>query len=184
MVNIVAELGNTHEGSVGLAKAMIEAAKEAGATHVKLQTHFFEFESTPDAPNPPYFLEESRKNYFERTSFGRKEFLQLIKFSNDIGIELFSSPFSEQAVKFLADCGVSILKIPSGEVTNLPLVRCAASTKLALILSSGMSSWGELDAAFDEIDASNGNLECIMQCTSMYPTLAKFVGLNDLSELK
>lgn len=184
MVNIIAELGNTHEGSIGLAKAMIEAAKEAGATHVKVQTHFFEFESTPDAPNPPYFSEESRKDYFERTSFGKKEFLELLNFSKHIGIELFSSPFSKQAVEFLADCGVALLKIPSGEVTNIPLLRCAAATKLPLILSSGMSSWAELDEAVHEIEASNGNLECIMQCTSMYPTQAKCVGLNNLSELQ
>ena len=63
---IIAEVGNTHEGSLGLAKKFIDVAKECGADAIKFQTHIFNEESTPDAPNPPYFMDETRKEYFKR----------------------------------------------------------------------------------------------------------------------
>ena len=81
MVYIIAELGNTHEGSVGLCKSMMSAAKTAGADAVKVQTHLFDSESLEDAPNPPYFDGESRRSYFERTSFSRDEYLELSSFA-------------------------------------------------------------------------------------------------------
>jgi sialic acid synthase SpsE len=65
---IIAEIGNTHEGSVGLAKQFIKAAADCGVDAVKFQTHIFEAESLPNAPNPPYFKDETRKQYFERTA--------------------------------------------------------------------------------------------------------------------
>jgi len=64
---IIAEIGNTHEGSLGLAKAFIKAAADCGVDRVKFQTHIFEAESLPNAPTPPYFKDESRKEYFDRT---------------------------------------------------------------------------------------------------------------------
>ena len=66
---IIAEIGNTHEGSVGLAKQFIKSAKDCGVDAVKLQTHIFSAESLDDAPNPPYFKDETRKEYFEKNSF-------------------------------------------------------------------------------------------------------------------
>ena len=77
MTYIIAEIGNTHEGSVGLAKQFIKVAARCGADAVKIQTHIFEAESLISAPNPHYFKDESRKDYFDRTSFTLKELLIL-----------------------------------------------------------------------------------------------------------
>ena len=66
---IIAEIGNTHEGSLGFAKQFIKAAAECGVDAVKIQTHIFDTESLPSAPNPPYFKEETSKEYFDRTAF-------------------------------------------------------------------------------------------------------------------
>jgi len=66
---IIAERGNTHEGSLGLAKQFLKATTECGVDAVKMQTHIFDAESLPSAPNPPYFKEETRKEYFDRTAF-------------------------------------------------------------------------------------------------------------------
>ena len=74
---IIAEIGNTHEGSLGLAKQFIKVASECGVDAVKMQTHIFEAESLPDAPNPAYFNDETRQEYFERTSFSKLQWIQL-----------------------------------------------------------------------------------------------------------
>ncbi len=76
---IIAELGNTHDGSLGIAKQMIRTAADCGADAVKIQTHIFDAESLPDAPNPPYFNDETRRQYFDRTSFSHDQYLELIE---------------------------------------------------------------------------------------------------------
>ena len=74
---IIAEIGNTHEGSLGLAKQFIRTASECGVDAVKFQVHMFDSESLASAPNPPYFKDETRRDYFNRTSFSRKEWKKL-----------------------------------------------------------------------------------------------------------
>ena len=182
MVKIIAELGNTHEGSVGLCKAMIASAAEAGADYAKLQTHLFEYESLEDAPNPPYFDGESRKQYFERTSFSQDEYKTLFDYAEEKNIELISSVFSIEAVDLLVPLGIKILKLPSGEITNVQLLKHCALSGVPLILSSGMSNLQELDEAMETIFKFGGTVECLMQCTSAYPTPATQVGLNILSD--
>ena len=89
-VYIIAEIGNTHEGSLGLAKQFIKIAKKCGVDAVKMQTHMFETESLPDAPNPPYFKDETRKEYFERTAFTLEHWKELKRYSEeDLKIDLF-----------------------------------------------------------------------------------------------
>jgi sialic acid synthase SpsE len=145
---IIAEIGNTHEGSVGLAKQFIKAAADCGVDAVKFQTHIFEAESLPSAPNPSYFKDETRKEYFERTAFTIEQYKVLKDYAeNECKVDFFSSPFSLEAVDFLMEVGVSTFKIPSGEVSNIPLLEHVAKTGKKVILSSGMSSWDELDRA-------------------------------------
>ena len=74
---IIAEIGNTHEGSLGLAKQFMKAAANCGVDAVKMQTHIFEAESLASAPNPPYFKDETRKEYFERTAFNKNQWEEL-----------------------------------------------------------------------------------------------------------
>jgi sialic acid synthase SpsE len=179
-LKIIAELGNTHEGSLGLAKNMISAAARCGANIVKFQTHMFSFESVENAPNPPYFKGESRKNYFERTSFSKNEYIELISHCERENVKFLSSPFSVEALKFLQEIGVEYIKIPSGEVTNFPLLEAAGKSGLTVMISSGMSSYHELDTAVSCLKSNGCENLVVMQCTSMYPCPPEYVGLNNL----
>lgn len=184
-IYIIAEVGNTHEGSVGLAKQFIRAAAACGVDAVKFQTHIFEAESLPDAPAPPYFTDESRREYFERTSFTAEQWTQLKDCAeNEARIDFLSSPFSLEAVDLLEQVGVNQYKIPSGEVTNLPLLEKIAKTGKRVLLSSGMSSWEELDRAVNTLTSGGCNDLVILQCTSEYPCPPTEAGLNALTEMK
>jgi N,N'-diacetyllegionaminate synthase len=184
-VYIIAEIGNTHEGSLGLAKQFIKAAVETGVDAVKMQTHIFEAESLPNAPNPSYFQDETRKEYFERTSFTIKEWKELKRYSEkDLGIDFFSSPFSLEALDLLEKIGIDTYKIASGEVNNIPLLEKIAKTKKKVLLSSGMSSWKELDEAVHTLQSNGCQDLIVLQCTSEYPCPSEQAGLNVINELK
>jgi sialic acid synthase SpsE len=184
-IYVIAEIGNTHEGSVGLAKQFIKAAAECGVDAVKMQTHIFEAESLPGAPNPPYFKDETRKEYFERTSFTLEQWKELKRYSqNDMKIGFFSSPFSLEAVDLLEEVGMDTYKIASGEVNNIPLLEKIAKTKKRVLLSSGMSSWSEIDEAVQTLQLNGCEDLTILQCTSEYPCPPEQSGLNVLDEMK
>lgn len=182
---IIAEIGNTHEGSLGLAKCFIKAAAECGVDAVKMQTHIFEAESLPDAPNPPYFKDETRKEYFQRTAFTLEQWKELKRYAEqDLKIDFFSSPFSLEAFDLLEAVGIDTYKIASGEVNNIPLLEKIAKTGKRVLLSSGMSSWFELDEAVETL-LSNGCKELIvLQCTSEYPCPPEQSGLNVIDAMK
>jgi N,N'-diacetyllegionaminate synthase len=183
-VYVIAEVGNTHEGSIELAKKFIEAVAESGADAVKFQTHLFEAESLPDAPQPAYFKAESRKSYFERTAFTPTEWKGLSAFARKKKLDFLSSPFSIEAVDLLESIQLPAYKIPSGEVTNLPLLKRVAQTKKKVLLSSGMSSWKELDAAVKTLRKYGTRDLTVMQCTSAYPCSPEESGLNVIAEIK
>ncbi len=184
-IYIIAEIGNTHEGSVGLAKQFIKAAADCGVDAVKMQTHIFEAESLPCAPNPPYFKDETRKEYFERTSFTLEQWKELKRYSqNDMKIDFFSSPFSLEAVDLLEKVGMDTYKIASGEVNNIPLLEKIAKTKKRVLLSSGMSSWSEIDEAVQTLQLNGCEDLTVLQCTSEYPCPPEQSGLNVLDEIK
>jgi N,N'-diacetyllegionaminate synthase len=180
-LTIIAEVGSVHDGSIGNALRLIDAASECGANVVKFQTHIPEAESLVDAPSPAYFNDEPRFDYFKRTSFSLNEWRRISKHCDDVGIGFLSSPFSLEAVDILEAVDVSLYKIPSGEVTNSPLLERISKTGKPTYLSSGMSSWSELDQAVS-ILRSGGPLT-VMQCTSAYPCAPKSVGLNIISEM-
>ena len=179
-VSIIAEAGMNHDGSLGNAIRMAEVAAECGADAVKFQLHEARAETTRDAPSPPYFRHETRWEYFERTSFSDEQWATLKEACDQVGIEFLCSVFSLEALWRLETLGVRRHKIPSGEVTNLELIRATAGTGKPVLLSSGMSSWGELDAAV----AASGDEVTVLQCTSAYPTPPERVGLNLLDELR
>src|SRR5215208_477775 len=176
-VFVIAEAGMNHDGSLGNAIRIAEVAAECGADAVKFQLHDAEAETTRDAPSPPYFEHESRWDYFRRTAFTDEQWTTLKQACDRAGIEFLCSAFSLQAVERLERLGVARYKIGSGEVTNLELVRRAAQTGKPVLLTSGMSSWTELDAAV----ASAGDGVTVLQCTSEYPTPSERVGLNVLA---
>jgi N,N'-diacetyllegionaminate synthase len=179
-IYVIAEAGMNHDGSLERAMRLAEVAAEAGADAVKFQLHDPDAETTREAPSPPYFTNESRWDYFRRTAFHDEQWRTLSEACDRIGIDFLCSPFSLEALERIDRLGVKRHKIPSGEVTNLELVRAAAATGKPILLSSGMSSWGELDEAV----AAAGEDVTVLQCTSAYPTPLERVGLNVLAELR
>lgn len=179
---IIAEIGSVHDGSFGNAVKLIEAAAQCGADTVKFQTHIAEAETLADAPMPPYFKGEPRMAYFRRTGFSVEQWKQLRAACERCGVEFLSSPFSLQAVDLLEEVGAGAYKVPSGEVSNLPLMEKLATTGKPVLLSSGMSNWAELDAAVAAL--RKGGPVTILQCASAYPCAPDAVGLNVLAEMR
>ena len=181
MVEIIAEVGSVHDGSFGNAIKLIDLAKNIGADIVKFQTHIASTETIKDAPMPSYFKGEPRYEYFNRTGFDKAQWKELIQHCVDTDIEFLSSPFSLEAYDLLASLGVKQFKIASGEVTNLPLIKRIAEDGFKVYLSSGMSTWSELQNAVSAV--GQGDL-VLLQCSSIYPCPAEQVGLNVIREMQ
>jgi len=181
-MRLIAEIGSVHDGSFGNACRLIEAAAACGADTVKFQTHIAEAETLPNAPNPSYFDGEPRFDYFKRTAFSPDQWRTLKAACGKAGVTFLSSPFSLEAVDLLETIGVDSYKIPSGEVSNTPLLEHVAQTGKPVLLSSGMSDWSELDRAVEALrDVKDLT---ILQCTSMYPCPPEHVGLNVIAEMQ
>lgn len=184
-VLVIAEVGQNHEGSLGLAHAFVDAVADAGADAVKFQTHIAAAESSPREPWRVRFSPEdaSRYDYWKRMEFSEEAWGGLRRHAGERGIAFLSSPFSLEAVELLERVGVQAWKIGSGEVTNAPLLRRVAASGLPVLLSTGMSPWAEIDAAVRSVRAGGAPL-ALLQCTSAYPTAPEQVGLNVLAELR
>lgn len=179
---IIAEIGSVHDGSFGNAKKMIDVAKKCGADMVKFQMHIAEHETLKDALKPSYFSDETRFDYFKRISFSNDQWKALINYSKKKKIKFMCSVFSNQAFDKLYNFGVKDIKIPSGELNNLPLINYLSKKKdINIFLSTGMSSWKEIDTA---VKLLKKNSLIIMQCTSLYPCPDKFVGLNVITQMQ
>jgi N-acetylneuraminate synthase len=176
---IIGEVAQSHDGSLGMAHAFIDAIANAGADAVKFQTHIASAESTPAEPWRVKFSRQdaTRYDYWKRMEFNEEQWLGLKKHADDRGLLFLSSPFSAQAVELLLRVGVAAWKVASGEVCNAPLLRLMAATQLPILLSSGMSPIEELDSAVSLIK-SLGLPVTVMQCTSSYPCPPEKVGLN------
>jgi N,N'-diacetyllegionaminate synthase len=178
---VVAEIGNNHDGSVGQAKALIDAAAEAGADAVKFQTHIADAEMLPSTPTPPHF-DEPRYAFTKRIELSREDHVNLKAAAEERGLLFFSSPFSVQAVELLEEVGVPAYKIASGEVTNPPVVEAVAATGRPVLLSTGMSGIEEIDTAV-AILRNAGSPFVLLQCTSMYPARPEDVNLRAMQAL-
>jgi N,N'-diacetyllegionaminate synthase len=182
-VFIVAEIGSVHDGSLGNALALANMCANAGANAVKFQTHIAQSETLKNAPMPPGFTGEPRYEYFERTGFSIQEWRYLSEGCQKLGIEFMSAPFSSEAAELLNDIGMQRYKIPSGEITNIPLLEKIATFAKPVILSSGMSYISELDDAVKSIRQYHNEIT-VLQCTSAYPCEYKRVGLQVIPEIK
>jgi len=180
---IIAEIGMNHDGSFGQARALMKAAAECGVDAVKFQMHIFDAESLPDAPPPPYFQEEDRKTFFNRTAFSLDQWKNIRNYSNDLGVEFVCSPFSIEAIERLEEIGNKVYKVPSGEVTNIPYLERIAQTGKSVLLSSGMSNWQELDKAVHTLKKWNDHI-VVLQCSSLYPCPPEKAGLNVMQEMQ
>ena len=182
---LIAEVGLAHEGSLGYARAFVDAAASAGVDAVKFQTHIAEAESTPreNFRVPVFPQDKTRYDYWKRTGFTLDEWKQLADYVRNKGMLFLSSPFSELAVDWLLECQVPAWKIASGEVSNIPMLEKIAATKLPVLLSTGMSPWSELDEA-TKLFRDHETPFAIFQCTTAYPCPPETWGLNLLSELQ
>lgn len=180
---IIAEIAQAHDGSLGTAHAFIDAVAESGADAIKFQTHIAEAESTPQEPFRVKFSKQdaTRYEYWKRMEFTPEQWAGLAEHANERGLVFLSSPFSEEAVNLLHKIGMPAWKIASGEVNNPLLKEAMFATGKPILLSSGMSSYDEIDTVVDEVKSKNLPL-AVFQCTSKYPSPPEEIGLNILRE--
>jgi len=178
---VIAEIGNNHQGSVELCKEMILAAKQSGASAVKLQkrenSKIFTkalFDSPYENPNsfgPTY---GSHRNAIE---FGEAEYKELISFSKDLGITFFSTAFDLYSLELLEQLEMPFYKVASSDITHLPLLKTMASFGKPMILSTGGATMDDIHRALDAVLPLN-NQVVLMQCTAAYPPVHKELNLN------
>lgn len=182
---VVAEVAQTHDGSLGTAHAFIDAIASTGVDAVKFQTHIAAAESTPGEPWRTQVTTEdaSRYDYWERMEFSESQWRSLARHAQEKGLIFLSSPFSIEAVELLIRVGVPAWKVGSGEVGNLPMFHRMIQSGLPIVLSSGMSSLGELDSAVKYVQGK-GVPVAVLQCTSAYPCPPEKIGLNVIPLLK
>lgn len=183
-IYVIGEVGQAHEGSLSLAHSYIDALAQAGANAAKFQVHIAEAESSiyEDFRVKMPYLSGSRFDYWKAMEFSRDEWVGLKMHCEKVGLDFLASPFSLAAVELLTDIGVSAFKIGSGEVDNLLMLDKIAATGKPVILSSGLSSWAELDQAVAFLQ-SRKVIVSVLQCTTAYPTKPHQWGMNVLHEM-
>jgi N,N'-diacetyllegionaminate synthase len=176
---VIGEVALSHDGSLGLAHAFVDAIADAGADAVKFQTHIAAAESTPAEPFRVTFSRQdaSRYDYWRRMEFSEDEWRGLAGHCAQRGVLFISSPFSIEAVNLLERVGQPFWKIASGEVSNAALLDRVLDTGAPVVLSSGLSPLAETDAAVARVKA-RGRPVGVMQCTTAYPCPPERVGLN------
>jgi N-acetylneuraminate synthase len=176
---VIAEVGLTHDGSLGLAHAFIDAVARAGADAVKFQTHIASAESTPAEPFRVKFSRQdaTRFDYWTRMEFTEEQWRGLAEHAREQNLVFLSSPFSIEAVGLLARIGMTMWKIGSGEVSNDPMLDRIADFGQPVILSSGLSPLSELDRVVGRLQGRGVPL-AVLQCTTAYPCPPERVGLN------
>tara|TARA_Y100001970_G_scaffold261373_1_gene344450 strand:- start:24779 stop:25786 length:1008 start_codon:yes stop_codon:yes gene_type:complete len=182
--SIIAEIGQAHDGSLGLLHSYIDALAECGVDVIKFQTHIASAESSEfENFRIKFSLEDkTRFDYWKRMEFTKEQWFNIKTHCENLGIEFLSSPFSLAAVELLEEINVKRYKVGSGEVSNFLILEKIAKTKKPILLSSGMSSYDELDAAVAFLESFNSNIS-IFQCNTEYPTAAENIGLNVVSEM-
>ncbi|MBG6062966.1 N-acetylneuraminate synthase [Flavobacterium sp. CG_9.1] len=182
---IIAEIGQAHEGSLGILYSYMDALEQTGVDALKFQMHIAEAESSEYEPFRVKFSleDETRYGYWQRMSFSLEQWKGIKQHCDNLGLDFICSPFSNLAVDWLEEIGVKQYKIGSGEVTNFLILEKIAQTGKPVILSSGMSSYDELDKAVSFLRERKVEFS-ILQCTTAYPTTPEHYGLNVIQEVK
>lgn len=182
---IIAEIGQAHEGSLGILHSYIDALAPTGVDAVKFQMHLAEAESSEHEPFRVKFSleDETRFDYWRRMGFSLEQWKGIKQHCDAAGLDFICSPFSNLAVDWLEEMGVEEYKIGSGEVNNFLLLEKIAQTGKPVILSSGMSSYVELDQTVAFLKERKVAFS-ILQCTTAYPTQPEQYGFNVIQELK
>lgn len=188
---IIAELSGNHSQNLDTALAMVDAAADAGADAIKLQTYTAS-SMTLDVNQPDFVIQEqdslwageSLYKLYEKAATPYDWHPILFQRAKERGILAFSSPFDEHAVHFLADLDVPCFKIASFELTDLPLIRCAAAYKKPMIMSTGMASLAEIEAAVQTARDAGCRDIILLKCTSTYPASASNTNLNTIPHMQ
>lgn len=190
-IQIVAEIGCNHNGSVELAKKMIKEAKEAGVDTVKFQSFVPENLVSEYAPKAEYQRKNdgngSQLDMLKKLALKEKEYLELVKYALDLDIKIFSTPFDFESFYFLQKHGQNIWKIPSGEITNLPYLQKVAAIECQnkqVILSTGMSTVDEVRYAIDILKKSKNTKFTLLHCNTQYPTEPQDMNLRAMKKLQ
>lgn len=182
---LIAEIAQAHDGSLGILHSYIDAVAKTGVQAIKFQMHIAAAESSIHEPFRVKFSREdkTRFDYWKRMEFTLAQWKDIKKHCDDVGLDFVCSPFSNLAVDWLEEIGIHTYKVGSGEVTNFLLLDKIVKTGKPIIISSGMSSFEELDKTVEFLKSKKAVFS-ILQCTTAYPTKPAQYGLNVISELK
>lgn len=184
---IIAECGVNHNGSIEMAKKMIDSAQKFGTDAVKFQTYKTEDLITKDAKKAEYQIKNSEEgSQFEmlkKFELSPEDFIEINQHAIEKEITLLSSPFDNRSVDVLDEIGMPLFKIASGEITNLPLLKHIAKKEKPIILSTGMANLCEIEEAVKLIDKYNNEL-ILMHCVTSYPSKPEDTNLNLIKTLK
>ena len=185
---IIAEAGVNHNGSIDVAKRLVDEAKRAGADVVKFQTFNPKFLASKHAAMADYQkenlgVEESQEEMLEKLALETEEYVELAHYCRDIGIKFLSTPFEIESVHFLNNVQ-DMWKIPSGEITNYPYLVEIAKTGKEVILSTGMSTLDEVDDALNVLRNNGSGKVTLLHCTTNYPTPMCEVNLKAMITLR
>lgn len=184
-VLVIAEIGVNHNGDLDLAKQIIDSISEVDVDVIKFQTVVPELLMVPSTPKAAYQKDntgndETAYEMISGLQFSFEEFVELKQYVEAKGKVFLSTAFDHGSLAFLSDLGISLFKIPSGEITNLPYLRDVAERATDIILSTGMSEINEVEAAITAI-AEKGfprNRITVLQCNTAYPTPLKDTNLR------
>ena len=183
---VIAEIGVNHEGSLDLAKRLIDLAKEGGADAAKFQTYKADTLASRHSPaywdtskEPTLSQHELFKKY---DSFGEKEYVALADHCGRVGIDFVSTPFDDAAVDMLAPL-VPFFKVASADLTNTPLLRRVARTRKPVVLSVGASTVDEIDSALGTLRDAGATDVALLHCILNYPTADENANLRMLGDL-
>lgn len=186
---IIAEAGVNHNGRMDLARMLIDAASEAGADYVKFQTFRGKSLASARADKADYqrdadHPDETMLELIKKLELPFACFLDLKKYCREKGIGFLSAPFDVESAEYLYSIGVEKMKIPSGEITNLPLLEVIAAHSCPILLSTGMSELAEIRAAIDILNSRGRKDITVLHCNTQYPTPMQDVNLHAMIALR
>ena len=189
-VFIIAEAGVNHNGSVKLAKELIDVAVQSGVDAVKFQTFKAENLVSKDTQKAAYQKEttdkqESQFDMIKKLELDMSIHKELISYCESKDIMFLSTPFEHDSIDMLNKLGLEIFKIPSGEITNLPYLRHIGSLKKEVILSTGMADLGEIEDALDILTEAGADRDqiTVLHANTMYPTPMEDVNLKAMQTI-
>lgn len=187
---IIAEAGVNHNGDMNNAMKLIDVAVEAGVDYIKFQTFKTEKLVSKSAKKAEYQIqntggqEDSQYVMLKKLELSLQDHETLIHYCKKKGIQFFSTAFDLDSLEYLKEIGLELVKIPSGEITNLPYLRKAAKLFSKIILSTGMSTMNDISAAVEVFRAEGVNDITILHCNTEYPTPMQDVNLKAMLAIK